>query len=1042
MLLLVGLIMAGCQPAESPPPLTSISTSPESTASAAARSEPVELDLTLGLQQPRKLPADGVQLFTLELAADHYLALTVHQHGVDVKTTVSAPVAEKAGRFEVDGPTRDRGQERVVLLTEAAGTYRLRIASASPESGSYALEIEASGPAGPRERARAAAARAFYRGDHLRREGELEAALAQYQRALEIWQQQGDPAWTAATQDQMGWCFARLADAGSSAHRRASLDAFRQAAERFHQLGDEVREGLTLHQLGNGHYAAGELELASHYYGLGLRIAQRLGDTWSEVAMRANLAKVWRVQGRVQEAQDHYRRALELSQQLEAREYVANLQNDLGTLYRWLGEWQRSRYHLEQARELWTELDHPGFLAVTLNQLAQLHLDQDQLPAALETFRRALALRRESGSQRGEASTLWRIGRIEQQMGRPEEALASCRQAKRILSDLQRPRDLANVERCLGSVYAELAQRSLARAAWQRARELYRSVGDAFGEAEAEGEIARAQLTWGELTAAQQAVERALAIAESVRGRPRENDLRMAYFATVQPLFDLGVEITTELGRADLAFGLNERARGRSLFDVSNRARGTLDPALAERERQVVQSIAVAKARWDRLGSMDVERTRAVEGQMLEQLAELDAVRGRLGAASPRALGELDLAGIQSLLDPGTLLVAFRLGAQRSHLWLVTETRFEAFELPPRQRIERAVQHAYGPLVESFHATRRAAAEIALCQLGELILSPARDLWGEMTRQPIAADGASAGRQLVIAADGALHRIPFAALPDPTAGVDCFSAPSASPLIERHALSYLPSSLALASQRQQGHRAAGSLGVAILADPVFEPTDPRLSPEARHEASRWPSEASLERLPDSRLEAEEILALLPAERGLAALDTDASKARVVGGDLADASIVHFATHGLIDDRFPELSTLTLSRYDARGEPLDGALRAYEIYGLELPAELVVLSACETALGQEVAGEGLVGLTRAFFSAGTERVMVSLWRVGDRSTRALMSTFYRELLHHQASPPAALRRAQLELRQQSDHASPFAWAGWVIQGEWRPFVVAD
>ena len=169
-----------------------------------------------------------------------------------------------------------------------------------------------------------------------------------------------------------------------------------------------------------------------------------------------------------------------------------------------------------------------------------------------------------------------------------------------------------------------------------------------------------------------------------------------------------------------------------------------------------------------------------------------------------------------------------------------------------------------------------------------------------------------------------------------------------------------------------------------------------------------------------------------------ALDFDATKEIVTGGDLADYRILHFATHGQTDDRFPELSHLALSRFDEHGQRLDGDLRALEIHGLQLPAELVVLSACETALGRDVAGEGLVGLTRAFFSAGAARVMVSLWRVGDRNTRALMSAFYTQLLRHGVSPPVALREAQLALRRQETLASPYAWAGWVIQGEWRPF----
>jgi CHAT domain-containing protein len=146
--------------------------------------------------------------------------------------------------------------------------------------------------------------------------------------------------------------------------------------------------------------------------------------------------------------------------------------------------------------------------------------------------------------------------------------------------------------------------------------------------------------------------------------------------------------------------------------------------------------------------------------------------------------------------------------------------------------------------------------------------------------------------------------------------------------------------------------------------------------------------------------------------------------------------VHFATHGYLDTERPDLSAVVLSLVDNQGKPQDGFLRAHEIYNLNLPAELVVLSACQTGLGKEIKGEGLVGLTRGFMYAGARRVVVSLWNVNDKATADLMTKFYEKMLNQNERPAAALRSAQVEMWKQKQWKSPYYWAPFTLQGEWR------
>lgn len=197
--------------------------------------------------------------------------------------------------------------------------------------------------------------------------------------------------------------------------------------------------------------------------------------------------------------------------------------------------------------------------------------------------------------------------------------------------------------------------------------------------------------------------------------------------------------------------------------------------------------------------------------------------------------------------------------------------------------------------------------------------------------------------------------------------------------------------------------------------------------------SRW---QRLARLPFTRQEALAIAALVPAEHRLEATGFRASRTTVMSGDLARYRLVHFATHGFLNSGQPALSGLVLSLLDQDGNEQDGFLRLNDIYNLRLRADVVVLSACQTALGKEIRGEGMVGLTRGFMYAGARRVVASLWQVNDSATAELMKRFYEGMLVDRLTPAAALRRAQRQLAAVPRWSSPYFWAPFVLQGEWR------
>ncbi len=325
---------------------------------------------------------------------------------------------------------------------------------------------------------------------------------------------------------------------------------------------------------------------------------------------------------------------------------------------------------------------------------------------------------------------------------------------------------------------------------------------------------------------------------------------------------------------------------------------------------------------------------------------------------------------------------------------------------------------------------------------------------------------------LLIVSDGALQYVPFAALPEPAAAKQVGSAVG-QPLVVSHEIVSLPSASTLAVLRRElnGRRPAAK-SVAVLADPVFSKDDARVGDaisgkekknvdlrrkDAPPMVAANPSSSSLQpadvvramsqvgvggegttipRLPFTRQEANSILAVAPAGAGVKRLDFEASRSTTNSGQLADYRIVHFATHGMLNSEHPELSGIVLSLVDQQGAAQDGFLRLHEVYNLKLPAELVVLSACQTGLGKEIKGEGLVGLTRGFMYAGAARVAASLWKVDDAATRDLMGSFYRRMLVDKLRPAAALRQAQIEMWKSKRWSEPYNWAAFVLQGEWK------
>jgi len=414
----------------------------------------------------------------------------------------------------------------------------------------------------------------------------------------------------------------------------------------------------------------------------------------------------------------------------------------------------------------------------------------------------------------------------------------------------------------------------------------------------------------------------------------------------------------------------------------------------------------------------------------------------------------LSLREIQrTVVDDDTLLLEYDLG-ERPVLWAVTPKSIALHVLPVRSEIDAMARQVYQSLnarnaslpdeTPTMHLARVQTAEkdyeTAAAKLSEALLGPVAN---QLQR-----------KRLVFVTDGLLQYIPFAALPIPETNAKvnaaCNSCRS-KPLITEHEIVNLPSASVLSVLRKEiSERTRAPKEVAVIADPVFSVNDPRIAPTSvRQSPSQRTSgdgnESQLQsqlgisgfgRLRFSREEADSIASLVPANDMFKLTDLAATKQRILTANLEQYRILHFATHSVSNTRWPELSGVVLSLVNQNGEPEDGFLRLNEIYNLKLNADLVVLSGCQTALGKQLRGEGLIGLTRGFMYAGAPRVIASLWSVDDRATAELMKRFYKAVLTQGMRPAAALRAAQVSLLSEKGWNSPYYWAAFNFQGEWK------
>lgn len=984
--------------------------------------------LAPGLSPEIVLKGGETRAYLFELPTGWLADLLVEQKGIDVEVSLSAADGRRLAR--VDSPNGAWGPEPLPFVAEAAGEYRLEIRSpAGATPGRVQVRLAPLRPATLADRSRAAAERAFAEGTRLSLGsdgGALLQAIDRYREALGGFQGLGDRAREADSLVALGrLCFLR----GDSA---AALAAYQQALPLLQ--GEERRRDLpdALNGLGLAYRALGDTLRAREGFREALAVSRSVGDLRAEAETLTNLGRTDDLLGETEDALQAHERSAALWRRLHRPGDEALALLDLGRLYLAAGDPERAIDQIREALPLLESPDQRLKLAGALDDLGKALGQTGHAGEGLASLERARAIQVHLGNRRGEAVALNDLGRLQEAMGQHDEAWRLYSLARDRFRELGDPAGESSPLQGLARLQEARGDAGAAADLYGQALRRLEAAANPAGQAGALLGLARCRRRQGDLAGARTLAESALARVESLRGKPVSLELRTSFLASKQDLYELYVDLLMGLHRRQpaagfdrLAFEACERSRARGLLDTleeGGKGGSPIAPELLARESALARQLNEAGRRRSALAAAGAPaaQVEAAERSLRRLLAESGRLRDRirrasLGSSARTQARPAGLAEIQRrLLDRDTVLLEISLGKDRSYLWAVTASALTSFELPPRAEIETAARQAYLLLTTRQRTLARAETQRALAGISRLLLAPAAGRLGP--------------HRLLVATDGALSYLPFAALPAPGSG---------EPLVASHEIVTAPSaSSLLALRRERRDRRPPPAAVAVVADPVFEAGDPRVHGGRAAPAGLRGASGRLARLPFSRAEAEAIRSLAPPAGTLVALDFAASRETVLSGTLAHYGIVHFATHGILDTAHPELSGLLLSGVDQRGRPLEGFLGAHEIDRLRLPADLVVLSGCETALGREIRGEGLVGLTRAFLHAGARRVVVSLWPVQDQATAELMRRFYRGMLQDGLPPAAALRAAQAGLRDEPAWRDPYFWAGFVLQGDWR------
>jgi len=874
--------------------------------------------------------------------------------------------------------------------------------------------------------------------------GSADSALDSLRAVIEKRQQLDDEAGQAAALYLMGYYY-NLRD--DTVH---ALENYRRCLDLQWHSQDLRGVPWTLCEIGVLYGQLGDADRAQNYLDLCFELGQEVSDVWAQAFSLGAGARIDIDVGELQAAYTQYSHARTLLAAVASGTESARILDGLARVQLFLGEPEKARQTFAQALSEFELLNDPVYRAHALLGIGWALEVEGDARKAIEYSEKALEISRANGDRSQEAWALYTLGRLHRKRGQPQQAIPQLEAALSLqIADSAVSQAQTEVE--LAKSYGLVGRMDAARSAFQRAIRL--SGRAPLVEASALAGFARIERDGGDLGAARSAIERALEITEKIRSGVIRPDQRVSFLASRRAYYEFYVDLLMRLdvlrpgaGFDAEAIVASEQARARSLLDLLVEGRTSMRQGIpVELERQkleigerIVHLQALLSSESLSLADDEAQRLERDLTRAEEEEKDLEAAirRDQPGSTARGQPRSLSLPEIQELLDEHTALLEYFLGEDGSYLFVVTRQGLSGHPLPPKRDLVPLVDRVRSAVNKYSRLGAHHLAEDAYGLYRALILPAAAELRGKS--------------HLILAPDEFLHSLSFEVLLTksvPDAGARTRDLPY---LIRECSVSYVPSAGVMAqllAERPPNDTTPGSRKLFVgFGDPGEAPARDRnagsvpgvtgtcASVGARQGVQRTvraTGGAGPQALPGAREEVCRIASLFPAEQAVVFTGPDATEDNVKNSPLvASARNLHFAAHGFLDESHPDRSGLQLAHGGAPTE--DGLLRVREISNLDLHADLVVLSACQSGMGRVVSGEGLIGMTRAFLYAGAGSIVVSLWKVDDESTSDLMVSFYRHL-RDVGDKSEALRRAKLELIDRSRYSHPYFWAAFILVG---------
>ncbi|MDZ7957191.1 MAG: CHAT domain-containing protein [Aulosira sp. DedQUE10] len=907
--------------------------------------------------------------------------------------------------------------------------------------------------------------------------GEYPKALEVYQQALTLRRIMSDKPKEATTIND-------IADIlNKQGKKQEAINFLNQALDIQRQIKTRPAEADTLVTIGDVYSSLGAYSESLRAYEQALSLWKIIGNRSSETSTLMNIGTFYRKLQDYPQALKYYQQALSISRTTGNCHKEALSLHYISQTYLNARDYQQSIRFGNQAIALSRNLEIDEFkLAIEagiLNIRAQVAIKQGNYSQAIEDSQKAIKLARKSGYKQTEANVMTATAEAYAAFKQPQKAIQTYEEQLALYGEMGLVSEQAQSIYNIAKLQHQNNQLPKALTEIDKAIEIIENIRK---------EVVSEDLRTSFFATVQNYYQLKINILMELHTKDPSKGYDAQAIETSESSRARGlVELLTE-ARVNIRKGakpelLAEENRLQSLIDAKEKLRF-----------EIVNSNKIK----DPIYKANAENFQKEIDELLSQQKELETKIRKSSPkyASLKYPQPLTLPQIQQQLDKDTLLLQYSLGENRSFVWVVSPNSLNTYELPKKQEIEKSAINLFC-LISKYSSKPPSATnkenpckgiktqqiDIAAKELSQIILAPVKDKLGI--------------KRLVIVADGALQYIPFAAVADlnsqqispqqnrekdklPVGGEVDFSRDKQKdsscirgginicpnnnspankfdyqPLFVNHEIVSLPSASAIAIQRQEyATRKPAPKALAILADPVYSATDTRVTNAQNKQHQKQNSldleleRSALQRSADSlnrqgwqrllgtRSEAQAIFKLVPGSKNLELLDFAANYTEATSSDLNQFRILHFATHGFFNDANPELSGIVLSLVDQQGKDIRGYLRLADLFNLDYPADLIVLSACETGLGKEIQGEGLVGLTRGLMYAGAQRLVVSLWQVSDEGTAEFMQEFYKQMWQQDKPVSVALRAAQLKMWQQEKWRNPNYWAAFTFLGEWR------